>query len=187
MTDERTTGFAELKAVALDILQSGRHQPGAGQGHNDQESQHMQTRDPHRSAPDDARAENPPGHDRQPQGVPESDPQGRAGGREDPALATGEDRQQDAGAGAEAATTTDANHTSWPPADWNAQGNAHRHGQEREGHGPGGYEDRSRELRDFGPGPEGSTTEAWRTYENADAEDGDKGEDTDPAVDSGRD
>jgi len=183
MTDERTTGFAELKAVALDILQSGRHQPGAGHSHHQQESQHMHTRDPQHPGPGAATTKN--SARQQQQGGPAPDRQGRAGGREDPALATGEDRQQDAGVRAEATASADADRERWPPADWNAQGNANRHGQEREGHGPGGYEDRSRELRDFGPGPEGSTTEAWRTYENADSEDPSKNGD-DPASDRGR-
>jgi hypothetical protein len=93
---------------------------------------------------------------------------GRAGGRRGEELATTDDRQSEYGAGMEESprSDTDADDGNWPPRDWDANGNAKRHGQVEQGRGPGGYEDRSRELRDYGPGPEGATGEAWRTYEH---------------------
>ena len=179
MSPDRNTGFAELKAVAMDILQgtTHRHEPG---------SDPMDKRDedtkagPHaagrasKGRPDPMPAASDRGHEGQgpatgtERPASHEDVQGRAGGRQDPALNATEDRQEEFGAGSEHSTAAprDADAGNWPPGDWNSQGNANRHGQVHEGRGPGGYDDRSRELRDFGPGPEGSRGEAWRTYEH---------------------
>ena len=105
-----------------------------------------------------------------------------------------DERRDDYGAGVQPHHGKgDADEGAWPPGDWDENGNAARHGQSREGRGPGGYEDRSRELRDFGPGPKGSSGEAWRTYEHhADDKagqghpDADEGEDTDSKATSDR-
>lgn len=144
MADEPSTGVAEMKAVLLDLLHPGK--PAHGDA-SDQGNQPMAGRDT---------------HDSEHAHVP-----GRAGGRQDEKLNTTDDRPEEYGAGAnQTAPAKDADSGNWPPKDWDENGNARRHGQSREGKGPGGYEDRSRELRDYGPGPEGSTGEAWRTYEN---------------------
>lgn len=184
MADERSTGFAELKAVALHILQQDKHRPPGPATAHEQGSKPMDTRDQHRKDP-------PPRQDTGDQGADESPaPQPQAG--RDPAdqqrpatpsaardarePAPASDRREDYGAGAEPDRGQgDADSRAWPPGDWNENGNANRHGQSREGRGPGGYDDRSRELRDFGPGPEGSSGEAWRTYEHH--ADGDAGQD----------
>lgn len=152
----------------------------------------MDTRDQHRKDP-------PPRQDGHPSADEDTAPQPQAGrdpadqGATTPAAArdarepaSAGDRRDDYGAGAGPDQGEgDADSSAWPPGDWNENGNADRHGQSREGRGPGGYDDRSRELRDFGPGPEGSTGEAWRTYEHhADAEAGqDRPDDKSPGKD----
>lgn len=199
MADERNSGFAELKAVALDLLQ-GERPAGEPRQRQDEGSTPMHNRDPDRDNPPPATASgegSAAGHaggGRAPEGQPDAMPAasdrghessapasgthheagasarhrpGRAGGRHGEELNATDDRQEDYGAGADAHLGEgDADSTRWPPQDWDENGNAHRHHQSREAPGPGGYEDRSRELRDFGPGPEGSSGEAWRTYEH---------------------
>src|SRR5690606_28769406 len=126
MADEPSTGVAEMKAVLLDLLHPGK--PAHGDA-SDQGNQPMAGRDT---------------HDSEHAHVP-----GRAGGRQDEKLNTTDDRPEEYGAGAnQAAPAKDADSGNWPPKDWDENGNARRHGQSREGKGPGGYEDRSRELRD---------------------------------------
>lgn len=187
MADERSTGFAELKAVALHILQGqprhpsathATHQPGSEPMANRDARKDPPPRDPNDGTVDrDTRPTSPGAEAQAAASGPApaaadtaSDPAatGPAGSREatqDDDIAS--ERRDDYGAGVQPHHGKgDADDGAWPPADWDENGNASRHGQSREGRGPGGYEDRSRELRDFGPGPKGSSGEAWRTYEH---------------------
>src|SRR5690606_28410686 len=173
MADERSTGFAELKAVALHILQQGKDRPPGPATAHEQGSTPMDTRDQHRKDPPSRQDTGGPRPDEdnavQPQGDrdPDQHPTTPAAARNAREPAPARDRREEHGAGAQADHREgDADSRTWPPGDWNENGNANRHGQSREGRGPGGYDDRSRELRDFGPGPEGSSGEAWRTYEH---------------------
>src|SRR5690606_39712512 len=130
---------------------------------HEQVSKPMGTRDQHRKDP-------PPRQDTGDQGTDEgASPQLQAGrnpadqrpatpsaARDASEPASASDRREDYGAGAGPDHGKgDADSRAWPPGVWNENGNANRHGQSREGRGPGGYDDRSRDLRDFGPGPEG--------------------------------
>lgn len=191
MADEPSSGVAELKAVVLDLLHPGARPPRDAHAAPEQGpspmAEHAKHDRPQPADTADTATSGKPAASGKSSGLPAASDRGRrdadaparreggnpgqvagrAGGRDDASLNASDDRPEEYGTGADSRRTgPDADRGDWPPRDWDGTGDGGRQRTAGKEQGPGGYEDRSQELHDYGPGPKGSTGEAWRTYEH---------------------